>query len=150
MANNQPGPGQKWPRLRTARVLVICGMVLGSFCFQIKKGVEPILGSTPSHFLRLNLISRFAVIHRAEGLIVNELGDGGMVSAHRAGWIATNFEGVEVHLQGIIHQQAADERSTLAENQFYNFSGLDQANRAGQNTQHTRFVSRRCQVCWRW
>ena len=56
--------------------------------------------------------------------------------------VAANFECVEVHLQGVVHQQATDEWIPLTEYEFDNFCGLHEANCAGQNTQHARFVSR--------
>lgn len=101
-------------------------------------------------FALRRLIRRVAVIHGAECLIVHEFGDGRVVATYRAIFVAANFECVEVHLQGVVHQQAADERISLSEYEFDNFCGLHEANCAGQYTQHARFVSRRCQVCWRW
>lgn len=95
------------------------------------------------------LISSFTVIHRAKCLIINELGDCGIVSTDRAIGITTYLKGVEACAQGIVHQQFAYEGSTLTENHFNCLCGLDQANCAGQNAQNTCFVSGRRQVC-RW
>ena len=95
------------------------------------------------------LLSFLTVIHRAEGLIIYQFRDRGIVAADWAGRVAADFERVEVHLQGVVHQQATDERVALTENEFDDFSGLHEANRAGQNAQHACFVSRRRQICRR-
>lgn len=101
-------------------------------------------------FVLRRSIRRVAVIHGAECLIVHEFGDGRVVATYRAIFVAANFECVEVHLQGVVHQQTTDEWIPLTEYEFDNFCGLHEANCAGQNTQHACFVSRRCQVCRRW
>ena len=98
-------------------------------------------------FALRRLIRRVAVIHGAECLIVHEFGDGRVVAAYRAIFVAANFECVEVHLQGVVHQQATDEWIPLSEYEFDNFCGLHEANCAGQYAQHACFVSRWCQVC---
>ena len=128
----------------------IGNIIRGEFTKRTKKGVKPFGGFTPFCVALRRLIRRVAVIHGAECLIVHEFGDGWVVAAYRAICVAANFECVEVHLQGVVHQQATDEWIPLTEYEFDNFCGLHEANCAGQNTQHARFVSRRCQVCRRW
>ena len=70
------------------------------------------------------------VVDRAECLVVDQLGDAGVVAAHRAGRVAADFEGAETHGQGVVYQQSADEEFALTEDQFDGFSGLNQANGA--------------------
>lgn len=82
-------------------------------------------------FALRRLVRRVAVIHGAECLIVHEFGDGRVVAAYRAIFVAANFECVEVHLQGVVHQQATDEWIPLTEYEFDNFCGLHEANCAG-------------------
>ena len=48
----------------------------------------------------------------------------GFVAAYRAIFVAANFECVEVHLQGVVHQQATDEWIPLTEYEFDYFCGL--------------------------
>jgi hypothetical protein len=77
--------------------------------FTNKKEGRTDLGSTPLNVPKNNLISGFAMIHCAKCLIIDKLGDGGMVSTNRAIGITAHLKGVEACAQGIIHQQPANE-----------------------------------------
>ena len=72
----------------------------------------------------------------AELLVVDELGDGGVVAADRALGILAQLEFAEAHVERVDEQQAADERLALAEDELDDLSGLNDADQAGKNAQH--------------
>src|SRR4029077_16200562 len=65
--------------------------------------------------------------HAAEFVVIDELGDGGMRSTHRAIRILAEFEFAELHSESIKQQQSPDEIVSASENQFYRFHRLDGA-----------------------
>ena len=153
--------GYGWDLFRRSvrRVLVQCPPKRGGGCTDLGKRIFPSLPESRKGVEKLKkggtdllvpplcgaetalIVGSRPVVDRAECLVVDQLGDAGVVAAHRAGWVAADFEGAETHAQGVVHQQFADEGFALTEDQFDGFSGLDQANGAGQYAQHTCFVS---------
>src|SRR6516164_5218448 len=75
----------------------------------------------------------------AEFLIVDELGDGRMIAADRAIGITPQFQFAELHSEGVVEDQAPDQRLARAEDQFHGFGGLDQSNGSRQNSEYSAF-----------
>ena len=75
----------------------------------------------------------------AEFLIIDELGDGRMIAAHRALGIAPQLQFAEPHRQRIIEHQPADQRLADAQDQLHGLGGLNQPDRSGQNAEHPAF-----------
>src|SRR5262249_20905675 len=80
---------------------------------------------------------RLLAADAAELVVVDQLGDRRLVAAHRALWIAADFEFLEGHLQGVVKQQPANERGAFAKNQLHRLRRLDAADQARQNAQHS-------------
>src|ERR1039458_7191286 len=59
-----------------------------------------------------------------------------MLAADRAIGILAQLEFAEAHVESVDQQQTADERFALAKYQFDDFSGLNDADQTGKNTQH--------------
>src|SRR6266542_3256910 len=79
--------------------------IVGSFTFTA-------ISVLPSHGRRdpvLRLLRHAAGRDPTEQVVVDELGHGGLVAAHRAGRVALDLHGLEVHLQRVEDQEAAHE-----------------------------------------
>src|SRR5438132_5490078 len=86
---------------------------------------------------------RLLAAHAAELFVVNELGDGGLIAAHRALRVAANLEFLEGHLQCIVQQQPAYEGRAVAEQEFDRLGRLDAPNQSGENAQYSAFGTTR-------
>ena len=75
----------------------------------------------------------------AEFLIIDELGDGRMIAAHRALRIAPQLQFAEAHRQRIVQHQPANQGLADAQDQLHGFGGLNQSDRSGQNAEHPAF-----------
>ena len=96
-----------------------------SFAFTSTGSISPSLARRHGRWLLLR--------HAAELLVVDQLGDGRMVAAHRAFRIAAQLQLAEAHGQRVVQHQAADQRLADAQDQLHGFGGLNQADDAGQN-----------------
>lgn len=67
----------------------------------------------------------------AEFFVVDQLFDGRMIAAQRAIRIAPDAYFAETHGQRIVHQQATNERFTLADDEFDRFGRLHHTNDPG-------------------
>ena len=63
----------------------------------------------------------------AELFIIDELMNGRLIAAHRAVGIATQFQGIDFHRQGIEANQPPRQAVTLAEDDLDRFQGFDDA-----------------------
>ncbi len=75
----------------------------------------------------------------AEFLIVDELGDGGVVSAGGAIFVAAETEGTELHVEGVEDLEAAEERRTDAGDDFDGFVSLNGADDAAHGAHDAAF-----------
>src|SRR5947209_16776350 len=75
----------------------------------------------------------FFAAHAAEFVVINQLGDGAMRTAHRAIWIFAQLEFAEFHSESIKQEQASHEIISTAENQLDRFHRLDGADDSGQD-----------------
>ncbi len=99
----------------------------------------------PFQFLHADLrnsILQCALLFRcgrdaAELLIVDQLRHRGMLAANRALGILAQLQLPEAHVERIHQQQAPDERLAFAENELDGLRRLDDADQAGQNSQHS-------------
>ena len=79
----------------------------------------------------------------AEGLVVDELGDGRVVAAQRAARVLADAELAVLHLQGVVDHQLADQRLADAGEQLDGLVDLDRADAGAQHAQHAALGARR-------
>ena len=72
----------------------------------------------------------------AELLVVDQLGDGGVVAADRTVRVLAELQLAETHPQRVVDQKAADERLADPHDQLDRLGGLDGAYHAGQDPEH--------------
>src|SRR5690348_2163959 len=72
-------------------------------------------------------------------LVINQLRNSWMRSAHRALRIFAQFQFPELEIQRIEQQQTANQRLALAENQLDGFKRLNRTDDAGQHSQYSAF-----------
>ena len=77
----------------------------------------------------------------AEELIIDEFGDGGAVSAHGAGRVASDLERSELRFERVVHQQLADEGFAEAHDELGRFRRLNGAHGAAQRAEHARVLA---------
>src|SRR5678815_1370976 len=75
-------------------------------------------------------------------LIVDQLADGWVFSAHRTLRILSQLKLAKLHGPGIEQQQSIDHQVFSAKNDLYRLVGLDGADNTRQNTQYTSFRTR--------
>src|SRR5712664_532944 len=98
----------------------------------------------------LNIRRRsFLAAHAAEFVVVDELVNGAMLSAHRAIGILAQLQLAEFHSQGVKQQQAALEAIASAEDQLDGLHGLDGPDDSGQHAQHAALRARWNEPGWR-
>lgn len=71
----------------------------------------------------------------AEGLVVDELGDGRVLAADRAVGVLADLDLAVLHLQGVVDHQAADERVADAGEDLDRLGDLDGADGRAQHAQ---------------
>src|SRR6266436_3857961 len=91
----------------------------------------------------------FLAAHAAEFVVVDELVDGGMLSAHRAVGILAQFQLAEFHGQSVKQQQAASEAIAAAEDQLDGLHGLNGPDDSGQHAQNAALRARWHEPGWR-
>src|SRR5579862_2483451 len=91
---------------------------------------------------------RFLTAHAEKFVVINELVDGAILTAHRAIRILAQLEFTELHAQRIKKEQAADQAVARAQNQLDGFHGLNGSDDARQHAEHAAFCARRHQA-WR-
>src|SRR6266849_5343844 len=87
----------------------------------------------------------FFAAHAAEFVVIDQLGDGAMRTAHRAIWIFAQLEFADFHTQGVEKQQPPHEIFPAAQNQLDRFHRLDGADDSGQNAEDAAFRAGRHQ-----
>ncbi len=85
----------------------------------------------------------------AERLVVDELVDGGVVAAQRAGRVLPDPQRVPGLAEGVVDEDAADQRITLSHNELDRLGYLDRADGRTQHPEHATRGTRRHRV-WRW
>ena len=105
-------------------------------------GGSPVVQHRPEflgcHFVGLLGLSRPGRSLRrnaAELLVVDQGLDGGLLSAERALRILAQLQLPELHLQGIVKNQTADQGPPAAQNQLDGFGGLNQSDDSGEDSQ---------------
>src|SRR6266403_4645634 len=107
---------------------------------QIISAIEPGL-----QFARSNLrhlyggTGSFFAAHTAEFVVIDQLGDRAMRTAHRAIWIFAQLEFAEFHSESVKQQQASYEIIPAAKDQLDRFHRLDRADDSGQNAKDAAF-----------
>src|SRR5260370_23377769 len=81
----------------------------------------------------------FLAAHSAKFVVIYQLGDGAMRTAHRAIWIFEQLYFAEFHSESIKQQQAPHEIIAAAKNQLDCFHRLDGADDSGQNAEDAAF-----------
>src|SRR5467141_4439667 len=81
----------------------------------------------------------FFAAHAAKFVVIDQLGNRRMRSAHRAVRILAQLELAELHPESVKQQQASHEIFSPAEDQFDRFHGLDGADDSGQNAEDAAF-----------
>src|SRR2546421_600711 len=81
----------------------------------------------------------FFAAHAAKFVIIDQLGDRRMCSAHRAVRILAQLELAEFHPQSIKEQQSSHETIAAAEDQLDRFHRLDGTDDSGQNAEDAAF-----------
>src|SRR5258705_1339425 len=97
-----------------------------------------------SRNLQIGCRSFFAA-HAAEFVVVNQLMDGAIFSAHRAIGILAQLQLAELHAERIEKQQAAGKAIPSAKNQFDGFHRLDRTNNSRQHAEYAAFSAGRNQ-----
>ena len=72
----------------------------------------------------------------AKGLVLDQPGNGGVLSAGRALAVTPEFEFSEFQVERIEEEQAVQKREALAKDEFEDFGGLDEADDAGHDAEH--------------
>src|SRR6267143_3288583 len=85
----------------------------------------------------------FFAAHAAKFVIIDQLGDRRMCSAHRAVRIPAQLELAEFHSESVKEQQSSDETIAAAEDQLDRFHRLDGTDDSGQNAEDAAFGARR-------
>src|SRR5262245_14075189 len=80
----------------------------------------------------------------AELLVVDQLRDGGMLTAHRTLRIAAQLVDAQLHAERIEVYHAADERLADAEDELDRFERLHAADQTRQHAEHSGFGAARC------
>src|SRR6266403_2966854 len=81
----------------------------------------------------------FFAAHAAEFVVIDQLGDRAMRTAHRAIWIFAQLEFAEFHSESVKQEQASYEIIPAAKNQLDRFHRLDRADDSGQNAKDAAF-----------
>src|SRR5437660_1376408 len=81
----------------------------------------------------------FFAAHAAEFVVIDQLGDRAMRTAHRAIWIFAQLEFAEFHSESVKQEQASYEIFPAAKNQLDGFHRLDRADDSGQNAKDAAF-----------
>src|SRR5215211_9022472 len=81
-------------------------------------------------------VARLARRSAAEGLVVDQLGDGGVVAAEGAVGVAARLDDAELHREGVVEQQPADEGLADGQHLLDHLGRLDRADRGAHRTQH--------------
>src|SRR5690242_20604015 len=106
--------------------------------------VETRLQFAWSDFRDLNIRGgSFFAAHAAKFIVVDELVNRAIRTAHRTLGIFTQFEFTEAHSQRVKQEQASNEIVAAAENQFDGLHGLNGPDDPGQNAKHSAFCARR-------
>ena len=82
----------------------------------------------------------------AELVVVDQLGQAGVLAADGALGVLAQPELGEAHVQGRVLEEAADERFAHAGDQLHGLGGLDDGDQPGQDAQHTALGARRHQA----
>src|SRR5467141_3759714 len=90
----------------------------------------------------------FFAAHAAKFVIIDQLGDRRMCSAHRAVRILAQLELAEFHPESVKKQQASHEIFPAAEDQLDRFHRLDGTDDSGQNAEDSSFGARRYKLRW--
>jgi len=116
---------------------------------EIIAAIEACFQFARKHFRNLQIRCRsFFSTHAAEFVVINQLVDGAIFSAHRAIGILAQLQFTELHAERIEEQQTAGKAITCAKNQFDGFHRLNGTNDSGQHAEHAAFSARRNQA-WR-
>src|SRR5258708_6469498 len=107
---------------------------------KIISAIEPGLEFARSNFWNLHGgAGSFFAAHAAEFVVIDQLGDGAMRTAHWAIWIFAQLEFAEFHSESVKQQQAPHETIAAAKNQLDRFHCLDGADDSGQNAEDAAF-----------
>ena len=79
----------------------------------------------------------------AERNVVDKFSHRGIVATDRTAGVPANLEFLEVHGERIVHEQPADQRLSLSEDELHDFRRLDQSDRAREHSKNTRLCTRR-------
>src|SRR5256884_3175021 len=111
---------------------------------QIVSAIEAGLEFARSNFRHLHGRTRsFFPAHTAELVIVDQLVDRAVRSAHRTIRILAELELAELHAESVKQKQAPHEIVPAAEDQLDRFHRLNGANDSGQNAEHSAFCAGR-------
>src|SRR6267154_3417451 len=85
----------------------------------------------------------FFAAHATEFVVIDQLGDRAMRTAHRAIWIFAQLEFAEFHSESVKQEQASYEIIPAAKNQLDGFRCLDGADDSGQNAKDAALRARK-------